>query len=95
MTTTAEPVTSRERILSAATELFAERGYEATSTRTIAERVGLNIATVAYHVGGKPDLYREVVRRGRRGRWTPTITGAARKADRAARRYGAACRAAE
>ncbi len=64
MTTTAEPVTSRERILRAATELFAERGYEATSTRSIAESVGLNIATVAYHVGGKPDLYREVVRRG-------------------------------
>ncbi len=64
MTTTTETVTSRERILRAATELFAERGYDATSTRTIAESVGLNIATVAYHVGGKPDLYREVVRRG-------------------------------
>jgi AcrR family transcriptional regulator len=58
------PPTSRERILQAATELFAERGYDATSTRTIADAVGLNIATVAYHVGGKPDLYREVVRRG-------------------------------
>jgi AcrR family transcriptional regulator len=58
------PTTSRERILQAATELFAERGYDATSTRTIADAVGLNIATVAYHVGGKPDLYREVVRRG-------------------------------
>lgn len=64
MTTTTEPATSRERILRAATELFAERGYDATSTRTIADSVGLNIATVAYHVGGKPDLYREVVRRG-------------------------------
>lgn len=64
MTTTTGLGTSRERILHAATELFAERGYDATSTRTIAERVGLNIATVAYHVGGKPDLYREVVRRG-------------------------------
>ena len=64
MTTTTEPATSRERILRAATELFAERGYDATSTRTIADGVGLNIATVAYHVGSKPDLYREVVRRG-------------------------------
>nr|WSW69167.1 TetR/AcrR family transcriptional regulator [Streptomyces sp. NBC_00995] len=54
---------SRERILEAATRLFAERGYDATSTRAIAEAVGLNIATVAYHVGGKAELYRAVMRR--------------------------------
>ncbi|MQY15224.1 hypothetical protein SRB5_54030 [Streptomyces sp. RB5] len=54
---------SRERILAAATRLFAERGYDATSTRAIGEAVGLNIATVAYHVGGKPELYRAVMRR--------------------------------
>ncbi|MFD8011204.1 TetR/AcrR family transcriptional regulator [Streptomyces sp. NPDC058955] len=54
---------SRERILAAATRLFAERGYDATSTRAIGEAVGLNIATVAYHVGAKPELYRSVMRR--------------------------------
>ncbi|MDH6223834.1 TetR/AcrR family transcriptional regulator [Streptomyces sp. MJP52] len=54
---------SRERILAAATRLFAERGYDATSTRAIGEAVGLNIATVAYHVGGKAELYRAVMRR--------------------------------
>ncbi|MGY3340672.1 AcrR family transcriptional regulator [Streptomyces filamentosus] len=54
---------SRERILAAATRLFAERGYDATSTRAIGEAVGLNIATVAYHVGAKPELYRAVMRR--------------------------------
>ncbi|MEQ6902593.1 TetR/AcrR family transcriptional regulator [Nocardioides sp. YIM 152588] len=64
MSTTAEESTSsRERILAAATRLFAEHGYDATSTRAIGEAVGLNIATVAYHVGGKADLYREVMRR--------------------------------
>lgn len=46
-----------------ATDLFAQRGYEATSTRAIGDAAGLNIATVAYHVGGKADLYREVMRR--------------------------------
>jgi len=56
------PPSSRDRILAAASRLFAERGYDATSTRAIAEAVGLNIATVAYHVGGKSDLYREVMR---------------------------------
>ena len=58
-----DDVHSRERILVAATNLFAERGYDATSTRAIADAVGLNIATVAYHVGSKPQLYREVMRR--------------------------------
>ncbi|MET9349829.1 TetR/AcrR family transcriptional regulator [Streptomyces termitum] len=57
---------SRERILAAATRLFAERGYDATSTRAIGEAVGLNIATVAYHVGAKPELYRAVMRRAHR-----------------------------
>jgi TetR/AcrR family transcriptional regulator, regulator of cefoperazone and chloramphenicol sensitivity len=64
VTTTTHAATSRDRILRTATELFAEHGYDATSTRTIADAVDLNIATVAYHVGGKPDLYREVMRRG-------------------------------
>ncbi|MFE1290634.1 TetR/AcrR family transcriptional regulator [Streptomyces sp. NPDC058751] len=54
---------SRERIIAAATSLFADHGYDGTSTRRIAAEAGLNMATVAYHVGGKPDLYREVMLR--------------------------------
>ncbi|GGQ50343.1 TetR/AcrR family transcriptional regulator [Kitasatospora griseola] len=54
---------SRERILAVATDLFAEHGYDGTTTRTIAGAAGLNVATVAYHVGTKADLYREVMRR--------------------------------
>ncbi|WP_425558522.1 TetR family transcriptional regulator [Kitasatospora albolonga] len=38
--------TSRERIIAAATTLFAEHGYDGTATRTIAAAAGLNIATV-------------------------------------------------
>ncbi|WP_067453314.1 TetR/AcrR family transcriptional regulator [Actinomadura macra] len=53
----------RERILDAATRLFAALGYDGTSTRMIAEAAGLNIATVAYHVGGKRDLYLAVMER--------------------------------
>lgn len=63
MSTQPDDGPSRERILAAATRLFAERGYDATSTRAIGEAVGLNIATVAYHVGAKPELYRAVMRR--------------------------------
>ncbi|NUR48217.1 MAG: TetR/AcrR family transcriptional regulator [Hamadaea sp.] len=57
-----EEKASRERVLEAATRLFAERGYDGTSTREIGRASGLNIATVAYHVGAKADLYREVMR---------------------------------
>lgn len=63
MTTSPDATSSPDRIVAAATRLFAEKGYDATSTRAIADAVGLNIATVAYHVGGKSDLYREVMRR--------------------------------
>jgi AcrR family transcriptional regulator len=54
---------SRERVLAAATRLFAERGYDGTTTREIGRASGLNIATISYHVGGKAELYREVMRR--------------------------------
>ncbi|ROO88338.1 TetR family transcriptional regulator [Actinocorallia herbida] len=53
-----DPVT---RILDAATRLFAERGFDGTSTRRIADAADLNIATVSYHVGGKRDLYLAVM----------------------------------
>ncbi|MBE1531248.1 TetR/AcrR family transcriptional regulator [Actinomadura algeriensis] len=53
----------RERIIDVATRLFAALGYDGTSTRLIAEAAGLNIATVAYHVGGKRDLYLAVMER--------------------------------
>ncbi|OIJ68023.1 TetR/AcrR family transcriptional regulator [Streptomyces mangrovisoli] len=55
--------TSRERIVDAATRLFAEHGYDGTSTRQIAAEAGLNMATVNYHTGAKKELYVEVMRR--------------------------------
>jgi AcrR family transcriptional regulator len=61
---------SRERIVAAATRLFAEHGYDGTTTRRIAAEAGLNLATVNYHVGGKPDLYQEVMRRAHRSEQT-------------------------
>jgi len=52
-----------DRILRAATKLFAERGYDAVSTREIAAAVGLNVATVNYHVGSKRELYQAIFKR--------------------------------
>jgi AcrR family transcriptional regulator len=54
---------SHERIVQAATLLFAESGYHGVSARQIADAVGLNVATVHYHTGGKRELYLSVVRR--------------------------------
>lgn len=41
------------RILDAATELFAERGYAASTTREIAQRAGVNEVTVFRHFENK------------------------------------------
>lgn len=56
-------IESHERIVRAATLLFAEHGYHGVSARQIASAVGLNVATVHYHTGGKRELYLSVVRR--------------------------------
>ena len=47
----------RERILLAAGELFAERGYEATSAEAIASRAGVAKGLVFHHFGSKAGLY--------------------------------------
>src|SRR3954447_15312736 len=51
----------RRRILSAGLEMFAEQGYEATSTRLLAERAGVNLPAIPYYFGSKEGLYRAVV----------------------------------
>jgi AcrR family transcriptional regulator len=58
-----QSIDSLERILQAATLLFAEHGYHGVSTRAIADAVGLNVATVNYHAGSKEELYRKVFHR--------------------------------
>src|SRR5262247_521754 len=50
------------RVLRAATELFAERGFHGTKVRDIAARAGANVAAGHYHFGSKRDLYVEVLR---------------------------------
>src|SRR5436190_24207156 len=47
---------SRERIQAIALELFAEQGYEKTSLREIAERLGVTKAALYYHFKSKEDI---------------------------------------
>lgn len=60
--TQSEPTVTK--ILDAAEELFAERGFNATSMRSITNHAGVNLAAVNYHFGSKNSLITEVIRRG-------------------------------
>lgn len=47
---------TREQILDVALELFVERGYDNTSLREIAERMGFSKAALYYHFPSKDDI---------------------------------------
>jgi AcrR family transcriptional regulator len=55
------PVDTREKIVSAALDVFAERGFEAASTRQIAARVGVNHGLIPYYFGTKRKLWQAAV----------------------------------
>jgi AcrR family transcriptional regulator len=49
---------AKERIVAAAVEAFAEKGFEAASTRDIAQRAGTDQGLVTYHFRSKDLLWR-------------------------------------
>ncbi len=55
-------VKSREKLLIAASEVFAEKGYRDTAVAEICRRAGSNVAAVNYHFGSKDELYAAVWR---------------------------------
>jgi AcrR family transcriptional regulator len=52
-----------ERILDAAEQLFAEKGFAETSLRLITSKAGVNLAAVNYHFGSKEALIQAVFAR--------------------------------
>jgi TetR/AcrR family transcriptional regulator, regulator of cefoperazone and chloramphenicol sensitivity len=52
---------TRDRILGAAGDEFAEHGFEGATIRAITERAGVNLAAVNYHFRDKSELYTRVV----------------------------------
>ena len=51
----------RERILGAASDLFARRGFDGTSLQHVAQSAGVEHETVLRHFGDKTQLYADVV----------------------------------
>jgi len=52
---------TRAEILAVASELFIEQGYEATSLREIAARLGITKAALYYHFPSKDDILRALM----------------------------------
>ena len=52
---------TRDRILDVALDLFIEQGYDKTSLREIAERVGVTKAALYYHFSSKEEIIRTLV----------------------------------
>jgi AcrR family transcriptional regulator len=56
-TVTAADVDNRSRLLHAATDAFAEYGYEGASLRAIADTAGVSFQLIAYYFGSKEELW--------------------------------------
>lgn len=54
---------SRERLIEAATRLFAERGYRDASVQAIGEAAGISRGSIFWHFGSKEGLLWAVVQR--------------------------------
>lgn len=52
---------SSDKILQAATELFASNNFDGTSIKDISKLSGVNSALISYYFGGKKNLYQEVL----------------------------------
>ncbi|GAA1250693.1 TetR family transcriptional regulator [Kitasatospora nipponensis] len=85
MSTTQSPRSgTRVRIIEVALELFSEQGYEKTSLREIADRLGVTKAALYYHFKTKDDIVHGIVETagapidetiawGEKQQWSPQV----------------------
>jgi TetR/AcrR family transcriptional regulator, regulator of cefoperazone and chloramphenicol sensitivity len=82
---------TRERLLTAAERLFADRGFRKVTVREICREARANVAAVNYHFGDKLGLYREVLQAAidvmRATTEAAREAGAGQSADERLRRY--------
>ena len=81
------PAETRREILKAAEESFAAYGFAGATTRVVAARAGVNVATLHYHFGNKEGLYRAVIEQAVSGA-LPVADGSGTPAERVARVVG-------
>src|SRR5262249_14064971 len=67
---------TRARLLEAAGQVFAEKGFDRATGKEICERAGTNTAAVNYYFGGIEGLYAAVVREAH-GRFVPFAAASA------------------
>ncbi len=60
---------TRQRILDAAAAVFREQGYAGARLSDIAERAGLQTASLYYHFGSRDELVAEILRLGVETAW--------------------------
>jgi TetR/AcrR family transcriptional regulator, regulator of cefoperazone and chloramphenicol sensitivity len=53
--------TPKERILTAAVQIFGRKGFKAATVREICQAARVNLAALNYYFGNKQDLYRTLV----------------------------------
>ena len=70
------PAPTREKLLEAAGQVFAERGYYKATIREICRRASANVAAVNYTFGDKLGLYTEVLRQSVRASEVARVTAA-------------------
>ncbi|GGD38828.1 TetR/AcrR family transcriptional regulator [Croceicoccus pelagius] len=74
-----------QQVVAVSAALFAEKGYEATSLREIAERVGMLKGSLYHYINGKSDLLVHVLREAH-SRGVLVLTGIAEREGRALER---------
>lgn len=52
---------SRKKIINSAIVLFANKGFESTSTREICKHAGVNLSLIPYYFGNKDGLYTSII----------------------------------
>ncbi len=61
MTHVEETKTPKERILDAAIDLFAQKGFAATGVRELAQHAEVNLAMINYYFGSKQGVLKEII----------------------------------
>ena len=52
---------TKGKILSVATKLFAEKGFDGVGIRELCQEAGVNISMISYYFGGKKELYQAII----------------------------------